>query len=197
MNPMSEPLAGKLGGVKRVADVMIPLDQYPRVRIDDPLSRAVDTIENSDLEVRRRRSLPRVLLVLDKDDRLVGVVRRRDIMRGLEPKFLVSQPLEYRKKLFEVGIDPHLSELSREFSLERVVKGLREQSVRPVADVLRPAPPALKPDDSILKAIYEMVSLNESLLPVVKDHEVLGVVRSVDLFHELARLLSDEGYPRS
>jgi signal-transduction protein with cAMP-binding, CBS, and nucleotidyltransferase domain len=40
-----------------------------------------------------------------------------------------------------------------------------------------------------MKAIYEMVSLNQSLLPVEQDGRVLGVIRSVDVFHELAQLL--------
>jgi hypothetical protein len=44
-----------------------------------------------------------------------------------------------------------------------------------------------------MKAIYEMVSLNESLIPVVEGEEVLGVVRSVDVFHELAQLVRREG----
>ncbi len=188
MTSMADPIPGKAGGMKRVEEVMIPLDRYPQVQIKDPLSHAVEVIENSELEVGRQRSLPRVLLVFDADQ-LVGIVRRRDIMRGLEPKFLVAQPLEYRIKLFEVGLDPHLSELSKEFSLERVVKGLREQATRPVGDVLRPISTTLKPDDRMMKAIYEMVSLNESLIPVVENDKVLGVVRSVDVFHELAQLL--------
>jgi predicted transcriptional regulator len=179
--------------MKRVREMMIPLDEYPWVRIDDTLGQAIRVIEDSQLRVGRRASLPRVLLVFDHDDELVGIVRRRDIMRGLEPDFLVSQPLEYRVKLFEVGQDPHLTELStdlsREVGLERVVKGLRGQASRPVADVIRSIPTSLGPDDQVMKAVYEMVSLNQSLIPVVEDEKVIGVLRSVDVFHELALLL--------
>ena len=110
-------------------------------------------------------------------------------MRGLEPNFLVNQPLEARVKFFEVGVDPHLSELSKEVDIERVVKGLRDQGSRPVGDVLRPISTSLGPDDQIMKAVYEMVSLNESLVPVVEGEQVIGVVRSVDVFHEMALLL--------
>ena len=141
---MDEVASPGLGGMKRLRELMIPLDEYPWVRVDDTLKHAVEVIEGAQLHVGRRASLPRVLLVFDHDDDLVGVVRRRDIMRGLEPSFLVSQPLEYRVKLFEVDADPHLSELSSELSkevaLERVLKGLREQANRPVGDVLRPIP---------------------------------------------------------
>jgi len=180
--------------MKRVREMMIPLDEYPWVRIDDTLAHAIRVIEESQLKVGRRASLPRVLLVFDHDDELVGIVRRRDIMRGLEPSFLVSQPLEYRVKLFEVKVDPHLTELSTELSkevdLERVVKGLRDQADRPVGDVIRPVPTSLGPDDQVMKAVYEMVSLTPSLIPVVEEEKVIGVLRSVDVFHELATLLA-------
>ena len=187
---MADPKPTKLGDSKRAAEIMIPLDKYPWVRVGDSLKHAVSVIEEAQLEVGLRRSLPRVLLVFDSKDELAGVVRRRDIMRGLEPEFLLDHPLEYRVRLFEVAIDPHLTELSGDASLEMVVKGLQEQGKRPVADVLRPISATLKPDDPIMKVIYEMVSLNESLIPVVDGQEVLGVIRSVDVFHELAQLLS-------
>lgn len=186
---MGEMGPGDSGTMKRVREMMIPLEDYPWVRIDDTLKYAVRVIEEASLEVGSRLSLPRVLLVFDRDDELVGMVRRRDIMRGLEPNFLVNQPLESRVKFFEMEVDPHLSELSKDLDFERVLKGLRDQGRRPVGEVLRPISTSLSPDDQIMKALYEMVSLNESLIPVVEDDQVVGVVRSVDVFHELALLL--------
>jgi CBS domain-containing protein len=186
---MPEGESRTLSDLKGVKDIMIPVEQYPSVRLTDTLKQAMIVIEGARLGVGRRQSLPRVLLVFDHEGDLVGVVRRRDIMRGLEPSFLVDQPLEYRVKLFDVGVDHHLTELSKELSPERVLRGLREQADRPVGEVMRPVATTLKPDDRLLKAVYEMVSLNESLIPVVRDDQVLGVVRSVDVFHELARLV--------
>ena len=76
--------------MKRVGDIMIPLNSYPSVRMDETLQVAIAVIEDAELEVGLRRSLPRALLVFDISGDLVGVVRRRDLMRGLEPKFLVA-----------------------------------------------------------------------------------------------------------
>ena len=73
--------------------------------------------------------------------------------------------------------------------MEAVIKGLRDHSARPISDVMKPISTTLKPSDRLMKAVYEMVSLNESLIAVVDGEEVLGVVRSVDLLHELAELL--------
>ena len=164
---------------------MVPLERYPSVRDNATLQEAIAVIESAQLEVDLRKSLPRVLLVFDEIDVMVGTVRRRDIMRGLEPKFLISQPLEYRKKLFDVAIDPNLSELS----YDRVVKGIREQALRPVSDVMLPIEATIDAEDHIMKAAYEMVSLDLALIPVLHDGRLLGVVRSVDVFHEFAKLL--------
>jgi predicted transcriptional regulator len=45
-------------------------------------------------------------------------------------------------------------------------------------------------DDHIMKAIYELVDQNISLLPVLKDDNVVGVVRSVDVLNEIALIIS-------
>ena len=170
---------------KRVRDVMIPLTRYPTIRDTTTLREAVDVLEHAQIEVDGRKSLPRVLLVFDAIDVMVGYVRRRDLMRGLEPKFLVVQPLAYRKKLFDVAVDPNLSELP----YDRVMTGIREQASRPVSDVMQPVEIVIQANDHIMKAVYEMVSRDLSLLPVLDGQRLVGVVRSVELFHELGEVL--------
>lgn len=171
--------------IKRVKDVMIPVGQYPSVRDNATLGEAIATIEEAQLEVDLRKSLPRVLLVFDEINVLVGTVRRRDIMRGLEPKYLLSQPLEYRRKLFDIAVDPNLSELS----YDRMIRGIKEQANRPVSDVMRPIEAILDADDHVMKAIQEMVIQDVNLIPVLQERQLVGVVRSVDVFHYLAQLL--------
>jgi len=169
----------------RIGEIMIPLKDYPTVSPATTLGEAMAVMKKSQLVVEGRKSLPRVLLVLDDQGRLKGTVRRRDIMRGLEPKYLVTQPLNYRKKLFDVSIDPNLSELSS----DRVVKGIREQAGRPVSDVMRPIEIALDYEDHIIKGVYEMVGYGLTLLPVMKEGRLVGVIRTVELFSELTRVV--------
>lgn len=171
---------------RRIGEIMIPIEQYPSVRDTATLREAVAAIEGVQLEVDLRKSLPRVLLVFDAIDVMVGYIRRRDIMRGLEPRSLISQPLDYRKKPFDIGIDPNLSELS----YDRALKGILEQAERPVTEVMRPNEVLIDAEDHLMKAVYEMVSNNLSHLPVIQDGHLVGVVRSVDVFHELAQLVT-------
>jgi CBS domain-containing protein len=169
----------------RIGDIMIPLDGYPCVAADATLAEAMDVLATFQIDFRGQRSLPRVLLVFDVGDRLLGTVRRRDIMRALEPQHLVSRPLEYRKKLFDVAIDPNLTELS----YDRIVTGIVANSRRPVRAIARPIDVALDVDDHIMKGIYEMVSYGLTLLPVRERGRVVGVVRTVELFGEVHRLV--------
>ena len=189
MRTVGGPADQGMKETKRARDIMIPLDKYPWVRLSSTLKDAVKVIQDAHLDVGVRPSLPRVLMVFDHHDDLVGIVRRRDIMRGLEPDFIVRQPLDARVSHFGTALDTDLGALTHGLSLDQVLKGLRDQGGRPISDVMRPISTTLRPEDPLMKAVYEMVSLNESLIAVVDDEEVLGVVRSVDLLNELASLL--------
>jgi predicted transcriptional regulator len=175
-----------MGSMKRVREVMVPVDQYPSVRDTATLREAIAVINAAQLDMEGRVSQPRLLLVFDAIDVLVGYARRRDIMRGLEPQFLVNQPLEYRKMNFAVPTDPNLSELP----FDRTVSRIKLQATRPVSDVMLPIPTTINADDHLMKAIHEMVTMNLYLIPVIHEKQLVGVVRSVDMIHELAQLLS-------
>jgi len=171
--------------MKRTKDLMIPLDQYPHIPYWFTLRQAVAEMDKSEIGVGGRRSQPRVVLVFNEQYQLLGMARRRDIMRGLEPKFMVADSMQYRQKLFDVEVDPNLSEMS----YEHMVRDFRERSERPVSEVMQPIPATVGEGDHIAKIINEMVSHNVSLLPVLGEDRVVGVVCSVDVLHELAQFL--------
>jgi len=169
-----------------VEDIMVPLAEYPCLPETLTLR---DAISEMAIQIMRKGklSLPRVALVFDEGfSDLLGLLRRRDIMRGLEPRFLVGGSLEYSRKLFEVEIDPHLSELSHDKTVARI----RKRADRLVREFMIPIKATINHDDHIMKAMNEMVDQNTSLLPVLKDDRVVGVVRSVDVLSEIALLIS-------
>lgn len=171
--------------MRRVGDIMIPLQDYPHLPVWSSMLEAIEMMRQAQLDVEGRKSLPRIILLFDLDGSVAGTVRRRDLMRGMEPKYLARQPLEYRRKLFDVQIDPHLTELWP----DRWMEGTREQLDRPVTDVMRPIERTISFDAHIMMAVYEMVHHEAILLPVLKEGKVVGVVRTVDVFHELAEIV--------
>ena len=94
--------------------------------------------------------------------------------------------LKYRRKLFNVKVDPNLSELS----YDKVITRIRKRADRLVREFMISIKVTINYDDHIMKAIYEMVEQNTSMLPVLKDNSVVGVVRSVDVLSEIALIIS-------
>lgn len=168
----------------RARDVLIPLDKYPHLPYWFTLRQAMVEMENSQLEINGRISLPRMILVFDEKYQLMGMARRRDILRGLEPSFLRDKPVTYRKKLFDVQPDPNLSELSYESIMDAVVHMADEVKI---SEVMLPIAGTVDINDHIVRIIYEMNKYNLSMLPVLNEGKVVGVVRSVDIFHEIAK----------
>jgi len=171
--------------MRRAGEIMIPLDEYPHLPYWFTLRQATAELEKSEVEIDGRKSLPRAVLIFDEKYQLMGIARRRDIMRGLEPEFLMGKPIESRKTMFDVKVDPNLSELS----YDKLLDGMRRQAQRPISDVMRPIVATVDFQDHLAKIIYEMVDRGLSLLPVLKEGKVVGVVRSVDAFREIAEIL--------
>jgi CBS-domain-containing membrane protein len=171
--------------LKRAGELMIPLDQYPHLPYWFTLRQAIAEMHTSEFNIRGRKSLPRVVLVFDEKYRLLGLVRRRDLLRGLEPSFLANPDVQADESL----LDLQLAGAFDDESFDRVVGGIRERAERPVRDVMLPIVATADYDDNILKLIYVMVSHNLHLLPVIKDGSVVGVVRTVDVFDEVAQLV--------
>lgn len=168
---------------KRASDVMIPLENYPHIPYWFTLRQAMAEMESSQLEFEGRKSLPRGVLVFDERYQLLGMVRRRDILRGLEPDFMA--PAHHQKQPFDVVVDANLSELS----FDRMATGLRERAERPVSDVMIPVKVTVQAEDHFIKVVHEMTRNNLSFIPVLQGGRVVGVVRTVELFAEIARLV--------
>ncbi len=171
--------------IKRAEQIMIPLDQYPHIPHWYTFRQAIAELRASQIEVQGRKSLPRAVLVFNKTYELLGVVRRRDILRGMEPAFLAGQSGGDERRLFAVKVDPNLSD----FSSEKMVRELRASAERPVSDVMVPIVSTVQHDDHLMKVLHEMVKNDLSLIPVLKHGRVVGVVRSVELLNEISEIV--------
>ncbi|MFO8058320.1 MAG: CBS domain-containing protein [bacterium] len=187
---------------KRVADLMIAIQDYPWVYERQTLKETIEKMSGWQLECDGRKSLPRIVLVFNKHDKLTGVVRRRDILRGLEPSMLEEKPLRERKRIFDFRVAADVPDMSKDkwfkgmlerfqLSYEQLVHGIQERAKRQVSDVMLPANVTVEAETHFLKAVYEMVDNNLSLLPVMKGGKVIGVLRSVEVFHEISHMVLD------
>ena len=173
---------------KRARDLLIPIDEYPSVQPECTLREAMAILDAPRFDIvasSGRLSLPWVLLVVDEQQALLGMLRRRDIIRGLGPGHLRGASTGGRKQLFPVEFDPLLTELSRPGVATRV----REHANRPVRDVMLPIRATVDHDDHLGKVIERMVVDDVSVVPVLEHGRVAGVVSSVDVFFEVSRIV--------
>ncbi|MFC1561557.1 CBS domain-containing protein [candidate division KSB1 bacterium] len=162
--------------IKKVSDIMIPLDAYPHVPYWFTLRQSLIVFSKARLEIDNTISLPRAILVFDKEYKLLGMVRRRDIFRGFGREF----PTVNTEKIE----DPDF--------VEKVAENLKSISSKQVLDVMVPIKKTANWDEYITGALHKMVDNEVSILPVLQDDKVVGVVRSVELLDEISSLVLEK-----
>ncbi len=72
-----------------VKDLMVPLSEYATVTEDATLYDAVLSLEAAQekFEDKHTRYRHRAILILDKDDMVVGKLSQLDVLKALEPKY--------------------------------------------------------------------------------------------------------------
>ncbi len=162
---------------KTARDVMVPLEDYPHLYDNQTLREAVRQLDNTQIQVGGRTSMPRILMVLDENSHLVGMVRRRDILRGLEPSFHTDIEATQTELSIPSDIDPNLAELMSEDDSAR----LSHRLDRPLSEVVREVPGQVNADDSLMKVVREIVGNDTHVAAVIENDTVVGVARSLDV----------------
>ena len=66
---------------------------------------------------------------------------------------------------------------------------IKERAERPVGEVMQPIKVTVQHDDHLMTIIAAMVDNDLSMIPVLEDGSVVGVVRSVDVLDEVSKLV--------
>jgi CBS-domain-containing membrane protein len=170
-------------------DLMIPLDAYPHVREADTLLDAINIMAASHIERNGSISLPRSLLVFDDAGHLSGMVRRRDLLRGISPRFFFRYSTSHPEAHEDVNMDLALSEIIG----DKIVNRFREKSKGPVSDVMQPIPAIIEANANLAGLIHSLVEHDHHMLPVIEADEVIGIVRSVEILAAARDFLSSLG----
>jgi len=165
---MSEP--------KKVKDLMIPLEDYPHIPYWFTLRQAMAIVREASIKFETTFE-PRAVLVFDEKYQLMGMLTLRDIIKGLEPRFLHETAL--------VKADPSLAVLLGDL----FGPGLKEASQKPVSEVMSPIRVTVQGSDPISKAIFLMIKENVGMMPVIQDSKVAGMIRLSDLFKEISDMV--------
>jgi CBS domain-containing protein len=163
-------------GQKKSEDLMIHLEDYPHIPYWFTLRQAMAIVREATVKFEGSFE-PRAVLVFDEKYQLMGILTLRDIIIGLEPKFLQETSL--------IKMDPSLTVLLGDFCGPK----MKEQSQRPVSEVMSPIKVTVNAEEAITKPLYLMIKENVGLIPVMKNGKVVGLLRLSDLFGEISRMV--------
>jgi CBS domain-containing protein len=160
----------------KVQDLMIPLKDYPHIPYWFTLRQAMAIVREAALKFEGAFE-PRAVLVFDEKYQLMGILTLRDMIKGLEPKFLQETSL--------VKMDPNLTVLLGDLA----GPAMRAASQRPVSEVMSPIQVTVDGGAPIARALSVMVKENVGLMPVMQAGKVAGMIRLSDLFNEVAKVV--------
>ncbi|MFC1834297.1 HPP family protein [Thermodesulfobacteriota bacterium] len=148
-----------------VSQVIISPRDWVLLRAHTPIREAIGILRILSEEEKLERGRT-TPLVLDDRSRLLGLVRLTDLLRSV--RHLCDEPDKACKL---------------------------DQAVQPLSALVKPFPGSVGPRDGILKALDIMLEHGVSLVPVLEDDRLMGIVQLGDIFNTVAALLFDEDGP--
>lgn len=171
---------------KIAQDLMLPIDIYPKISLYATIREAIAFMQFTEIISNERRSMPRSLLVYDNNNDIVGMVRRRDILKSFEPDLATKSEELESKMYFPIQFDADLLELSYQSFIRDIIL----KANKTVGEIMIPITHKVSWNDHIIKIIYELNHYQHTLIPVVKDDKVIGVLRTIEIMDEIANLLN-------
>ncbi|MBI4844351.1 MAG: CBS domain-containing protein [Nitrospirae bacterium] len=166
---------------KNVTDLMMDVFQFPHIPYWFSIKQAMGVTKKS-LLTDEKCIRPLAILVFDEKYNLVGTLSLKDILKGLEPKFMKPTTKAQVPAQDEAGLSLLWDSLFDEKS--------KELSEKQISEVMVPAKVFVDPNDPIAKAAYLMIHNDLVLLPVLENKKKLvGVVRLVEIFDEISNII--------
>jgi CBS domain-containing protein len=166
-----------------VNDYVTPLAGYPHVRDDVTLREVYATLKRHYDSAEQFRSV----LVLDRNDRLVGVLGFRELLHALLPEYLKPHDPGH----YDAAKLPDLASLAPLWQ-EDCASQCRKAAVLPVGAHVVNARATVTGTDPLVKAIYLFATLDTNILPVTEGDRIVGVLRRVDVMAAVAEAVLTE-----
>jgi CBS domain-containing protein len=169
-----------------VKDLMVPLSEYATVTEEATLYEAVLALERAqeNFEDKHTRYRHRAILVLDKDNMVVGKLSQLDVLRSLEPKYNeISQGEGMHRYGFTKQFTKSILEDYHLFAgpLKDICRKAGEQNVRTFMKTPTEGE-YISEDGSLDVAIHQLIIGNHQSLLVTRGKKIVGVLRQTDVF---------------
>lgn len=162
-----------------VKELIVPLDAFPHLQSDEPVHSAVGQLFTHTIN-GGGKLLYDELLVVNSQSQYVGRLTIRGILTCYFPSLFDGG----QKGVF-AGKQEKFTDLA--ILLEDSFQGeCKRQGALPVSQFMAPPLKSIKADAHPLHAAEIMMIEHQNCLPVVDGNAVIGVIRLIDLFKNLA-----------
>lgn len=174
-----------------VKDLMVPLDEYATVSEEASLYDAVIALEKAleDLDRTRYQYLHRAILILDKNNKVVGKLSQLDVLRALEPKY---SKMGDNHTFSRSGFNPEFlrSMLEKLALFDEPLKDICVKASKRKIKGLMYTPTEgeyVNENASLIEAIHQLVMGHHQSLLVIgeKKDDIVGILRLSDIFKDI------------
>jgi CBS domain-containing protein len=167
-----------------VKDLMVPLSEYATAREGTTLFDAIMALEKAQEEFDHTKYRHRAVLVLNKDNRVIGKLSQLDVLRALEPE---RKNKNHIKELSHFGFSSaylwNLRKEQRSQSITLMNLCSKAGKIK-VEDIMQAPTEGEYVDQSaaIDIAIQQLVYGNHMSLLVTRGKEIVGILLLTDVF---------------
>jgi CBS domain-containing protein len=175
-----------------VKDLMVPLSGYATVSEDATLGEAVKALKKAQKNFDQTRDRHRAILIIDKNNRIVGKLSQLDVIRALEPKYLkIDDPQSLTRFGFS---QDYLKYTLKEHHLwENALDDICKKAAKLMVKTFMYTPSEgefVKENTSINEAIHQLIMGRHQSLLVTRGKDIVGVLRLTDVFREISDKIS-------
>ena len=167
-----------------VKDLMVPISEYATVPEGSTVLEAVAALEKAQEVFAHTRYSHRAVLILGKDNRVVGKLSQFDFLRSLEPEGVHAGSLTDIDKF---GFSAKAAALQREqYRLQEIpLEDIFQDAAKLKVEEFMQTPSESEYVDaktSLHTAIHQMITDPNLSLLVLEKKEIVGVLRLSDIF---------------
>lgn len=172
---------------KLVSDLMVPISDYATVHDDASMAEALRALENEKMSYGDAPYRHQSLVVIDKNQHVIGRLSQVDMMHALEPGYSkigeaswVARSGLSKKMLMDIREQFQLWEQPIEVMCQAICKSkVRDYMQTPTEGEF------VSETDTLNIAAHRIVMGPHHSLLVTRDRVIVGVLRSTDLFNAL------------
>lgn len=181
----------------RVKDLMVPISEYATVEVGTTMLDALRVLKEAQDAYTESRYLHRGILVLDKDQNIVGKISQLRVLRAVVPEGRVEGEADLSQFGFS---EPFIESMRCQYRMDKTI--INKVNMHKVANLKveefmqTPTQGEYVSEDASLDiAIHQLVRKTHLGLLVTRGEQIVGILRVADVFaalsHEMEEYLQE------